>query len=649
MRSHPVRRLALVFLACSVLVGCQSTTVGPTAPPDAGEPTSPVPPDDPAADEGIYRVALSEPSTTDNPWAIHDVEASAWNFIVQPPDPVLYTYDGPGHTFVPLLAAVADPPDPIPAGDRWSVTVPLRTDIWWSDGEPVDAHDLVFTFDTVRRLRMAGNYPHLWPVASEDDPVTEENEFNAGLVTVEALDDRTVRYVFNIEPGITMWPYSIGIAPLFPEHYWAPIAAEADEAADLYAVSGVGAPHAGGFVIEEWQSSAFWRNVAESDFWDRGARYVYYSNGSIEYTARSGYRGEYAGEPNGEVIADVVSGPFVSEVLYSIYTDKATAMLALEKGDVDYLWAPVGLERGLAETALNNPDLDVAINPQNGFRYLAFNMRRFPMSEREFRLSIACRIDKQFMAETVLGGATIALDTLVPPGYAYWFNEEAVAPCAGLTEQGRFEEAVRILADAGWTWEVEPRWDEGNRDVSPEGRGLRSPDGRLVEELELLAPGPGYDALRATYALFIEEWATEVGIPVRAEPTGFSIIVDKVFSPDADYDMYILGWGVEPVPSHVFDFFASDQDSTSGGFNTPGYSNPAFDVLADEWNRTRDLERARTLVKEAEAILAADQPYVVLFTTPVVEAFRRNVEYPFTEGMGGITWFLGFPTSVHLR
>ena len=200
------------------------------------------------------------------------------------------------------------------------------------------------------------------------------------------------------------------------------------------------------------------------------------------------------------------------------------------------------------------------------------------MSETSFRQALACLIDKDFMANTVLGGTAISINSLVPPGNAYWYNPNLTAPCAEQSTQERVASAVQILKDAGWTWDVEPAWDEGNRDVIPKGEGLRGPGGEVIEPLTLLAPGPGYDPMRATYSLFIEEWATDLGIPLAAEPTGFSVIVDKVFPP-ADplgWDMYILGWGLTPFPDHVFDFFRSSADSALGGYNTPGYSNPAF-------------------------------------------------------------------------
>jgi len=47
-----------------------------------------------------------------------------------------------------------------------------------------------------------------------------------------------------------------------------------------------------------------------------------------------------------------------------------------------------------------------------------------------------------------------------------------------------------------------------------------------------------------------------------------------------------------------------------------------------------------------EAILFDDMPYLVLVTTPVLEVYRSNVEFPFTDTLDGIQDLSGLPTSV---
>jgi peptide/nickel transport system substrate-binding protein len=599
--------------------------------------------EEPAMDEEMpmgatYRLGIFSAPTTDNPWAALDTEADIWNSYVIPGQISLYTYQGPTYTVVPALAADASPPQVEADGDGYSVTVNLRSGVTWSDGSPITAHDAVFTFNTIAKYNgLGGNFPSIWPLARDDDPATEDDESSQGVSSVEALDDQTVKISFNFEPGLAIWPLSVGLASIFQQAFWGPIVDGSDDPETLYAASGLGAPNASGFNSTEWEPGAFWRNVALGDYWDAGSQYTVYSSGAVEYTS-DGVTENWGGEPGGDVVADYTEGPFVSESIYSIYTDQNAAVLALTEGEVDFLLNPLGLQSGLRNEILAAPNLEVAVNEQNGFRYLAYNTRKFPMSETAFRQALACLIDKDFMANTVLGGTAISINSLVPPGNAYWYNPNLTALCAGQSTQERVASAVQMLKDAGWTWDVEPAWDEGNRDVIPKGEGLRGPGGESIDPLTLLAPGPGYDPMRATYSLFIEEWATDLGIPLSADPTGFSVIVDKVFPP-ADplgFDMYILGWGLTPFPDHVFDFFRSSADSALGGFNTPGYSNPAFDELADQFDRAKTLAEARDLIHQADAIVAEDLPYVVLFTTPLIEAYSNQLAFPYTTILDGL-------------
>jgi ABC-type transport system substrate-binding protein len=660
------RWLALFLVMALVAAACSSETTDTTAADTGGDSgttdttaadgTATTEPSTPSAEGFTYSVAIFSDPTTDNPWAALDTENDVWTNYVNPDMGALYAYQGPTYTLIPLLAADDSPPAIVADGDAYSVTVNLRDDVLWSDGEQMNADDVVFTFETVKKYGgLGGNIPNQWPLATdpvEDDPATEEDETapaGNGILSVEALDPQTVKITFNFEAGLAVWPFQTGTGSIFPEHFWGPIVDENDTFEGMYSASGLGAPTAQGFVSAEREPGAFWRNDAIADYWDKGSQYTVYDTGAVEYTNASGVTETYGGEASGEVLSDYTEGPFASETVFSLYSDQNSAVLALTDGEVDFLLNSLGLQRGLQNLVLSEPDLNVIVNEQNGFRYLAYNTRKFPMNELSFRQALACRIDKEFMANTVLGGAAIAANSLVPPGNSFWANPDIVPICDGLNEVERFEASKAFLVDAGWTWDVEPLWNEDNLDVLPKGEGLRGPDGTAIPALELLAPGPGYDPLRATYSLFIEEWAGDLGIPLTAEPTGFSVIVDAVFAVDEaalEWDMYILGWGLTPFPDHVFDFFTTDADSADGGFNTPGYSNPDFDALAAEFKAAKTLEEARELIFQGDAIINEDLPYVVLFTTPIIEAYRNTVEFPFTTVLDGLQSFSGLAGAV---
>ena len=593
-----------------------------------------------------YKLAVFSDPTTDNPWAFIDTEADVWNqYVLAPAIPSLYGSAFPSYTVVPGLAADVEPPLGAASGDNWVIEVNVRQGLVWSDGSPITANDVAFTFNAVKDLQMGGNWFSTLPLAKPDDPATEENEGAEGLISVEAIDDYTVRYTWSSQPGLAQWQFGAAQAAIFSEAFWGSHVAAAGDAGELYAVSGQGAPSGGSMVFDQREPGAFARTVANPNPNDQGAQNTSYSTGGAAFAGDVSWE---VGDTSGDVTAQWTEGPYAGDAIYSVYDTQDAAVLALRDGEVDFLLNPLGLQRGLQSTVLEAGDLDVIANSSNGFRYLAFNTRRFPGSDVAFRQAMACMIDKEFMATNVLQGVAIPLNSLVPPGNAFWANPDLDAWCAGQSQEERVSSAKQILKDAGWTWTTEPEWNADNRDVIPKGEGLTGPDGTPVGELELLAPGPGYDPLRATYSLFIADWATDLGIPLRAEPTGFTVIVDKVFGP-VDWDMYILGWGLTIFPDHVADFFDSRADSaTAGGFNIPGYSNPAFDEKADTLKAETDLNKAAAIVREMDAIIAQEVPYVVLFTTPVLETYRNTLEFPSTVTLDGLQNFLALPGAVNL-
>jgi ABC-type transport system substrate-binding protein len=149
--------------------------------------------------------------------------------------------------------------------------------------------------------------------------------------------------------------------------------------------------------------------------------------------------------------------------------------------------------------------------------------------------------------------------------------------------------------------------------------------------MTLLAPSAGYDPLRATAGVYIEQWMNQLGMITEANLTNFNNILDVVFG-GGEWDMYILGWGVTAFPDYACDFFY-----TGAGFNTPNYSNPDFDAMCDEFYAETDLETAKSQNDAIQEVLATELPYIYLFTTPMWDAWdNTRIMFPFTDVNDGI-------------
>jgi ABC-type transport system substrate-binding protein len=328
-------------------------------------------------------------------------------------------------------------------------------------------------------------------------------------------------------------------------------------------------------------------------------------------------------------------------VRYTVY-DQAAALEALQEGEVDFAINPNGWGLDLEQRLADDPDITVVSNPSNGFRYLAFNFDQPPMDDLVLRQAIDCVIDKEFLTQDVMQGQAIPVHTVVPEGNGFWHNPDVTRLCADLSAEERIEWAVEQLREAGYSWDVEPAWDERRGGGVVWGEGLRLPDGDVFPQVTLLVPDSGSDPLRGTVLVHIEEWIAQLGIPVQTEAVPADEMLATVLEGDG-WHMYALAWSLGGIfPDYVCDLFFPDKE-----FNTTGYASEDFETACDAFYDATDLETAQDLVFELQELLATDLPYICLFTTPIVDAYRSDtVAFPYTEVLGGLSGSYGMPSEA---
>ena len=76
----------------------------------------------------------------------------------------------------------------------WTVTI--RDDVSFTDGEPLTADDVAFTYNTVKDASSVSDFTM--------------------LDYAEAADDRTV--VFHMNRPFSIWPYTMAVTGIVPEH-----------------------------------------------------------------------------------------------------------------------------------------------------------------------------------------------------------------------------------------------------------------------------------------------------------------------------------------------------------------------------------------------------------------------------------------------
>jgi ABC-type transport system substrate-binding protein len=596
----------------------------------------------------VVRMAILSDMTTMNFWSAYGpINSSMWNYVViNPYYPTAYnTATAHRWDYVPALAS--DMPSELEQeGDFWVSTVPLRDDAMWSDGNKITAHDWAWTADVALGLNLQGNWLNYDPDY---------------LDHIEAVDDFTAKLYYHTKPGMAVHEYGTLGAPWMSKAFWAdkvdPLVArmekegadldkESDEyltlqneiVQELETLDPTGEPSGGSWVFGQWEQGAFVENVRNTNYLDYMREVTEYVGGGYK-EVQNGVEWS-SGDTSAEIQTQYTEGPWFDTALYTLYNTDA-AILALDAGEVDFVITPNGLSQGQVAQLQPNPNISISQNAANGFRYLSFNFNVPALREKALRQASACMIDKQFLAQSVLQGSVIPVNTIVPEANAFWYNADVPLFCEGMSTQERMGEAVRILKEAGYTWDTEPYWREDRGGSVEWGVGLKGPDGQYLPTLRLLAPTAGYDPMRATAGVYIEQWMNQLGIPVEAELTNFNRILEVRAS--GDWDMYILGWGLSSFPDYMCRFL-----QPGAGWNFGAYDSLEFDAVCNQLLAETDRDAARELAFAGQEILAEDLPYIYLFTTPMFDAWNNSsVSYPFTDVLDGIgSGYYGLPDYV---
>jgi peptide/nickel transport system substrate-binding protein len=532
-----------------------------------------------------YRVGLLSGVTTANYWEYVGEQPTAWNvYVLGPTKPALFAIDPVSNALIPEAARSAPLP---PTWDRegWRVRVDIGDDLSWSDGRPVTAADVAYTFETVRRLGLGGGWADSYPEEIED---------------VVAESPTELRIEFSSRPGLGIWPHGIGLAPIMPGHVWATQTEDIDTAADLYGLDSDGDVSGGPLQI-----------VAITDT-------------RIETVANPGYPEDG-----------------IPDVVYSIFGDEASAIEALKTGAIDTVLDPNGLSDEGANALAGTPGVAIQRSPANSVRYLGFNLTRDPMSKAQFRQSLALLLDRGWATETLVPDAAAAY-TMLSSANVSWFDEGEAASISdpyAQTLEVRVPAAISGLQGVGYAWETPPAVVDGS--LIP-GVGLTI-DGQPPAPLTILTPGDEYDPARPDYTSRIESTLEALGFDVRPVVTDFDTVVDLAFTVDESgarqYDMYVLGWtlGSPALPDYHRWLFAGD-----GVANSTGYASPEFEASLARFERAAALDEAKDALWGMEQALAHDLPYLVLYHPSLIEGYRADrVRFEEHEVLGGIQGRLG--------
>ncbi|GGV40931.1 ABC transporter substrate-binding protein [Actinomadura cremea] len=371
-----------------------------------------------AGDAGVLNMYLYQKPKTFSPLAPNNgPDQLVMSFIFDS----LYGADA-SYRLTPRLAEAA----PEISEDAKTITVKLRPGLKWSDGKPLTAKDVVFTYtalaDPETGSAQAGKFAVIEGAKELADGKADSLE---GLT---AVDDTTVK-ITTSRPAAGL-PGLIGNTPIIPEHVLGQVPEE-------------GLGDNGFFTKPTVASGAF--------------TFVQYKTDQyVELAANPNYR-----EPVS--IKKVYLKPVTSDV--------ATAQLGTGEMDLVQV-APTDLP---TVKAMDGVEVVTAKSP--GFNRIAINQSQDRFKDVKVRQAMLHAIDRKGLVNKVLGGAGTVVDSsfygeLAPAGERYPYDPA---------------KAKSLLAEAGWdaSKPVKLLWVPGQRDRDTAATVIQSQLGAVGMEVEL--------------------------------------------------------------------------------------------------------------------------------------------------------------------
>jgi len=280
---------------------------------------------------------------------------------------------------------------PTHSADYKTWTFKIRQGVKWSDGVPLTARDVAFTYNLI-------NERDLGTFSQELGVPIEHNAF-------EAPDDTTLIWHMqerSLTPEHPPW------IPILPEHIWGKYMSDQYDNRDIHEVPNVPAVGSGPFVLTEWQQGRYWKMEANKQYWG--------------------------------------GAPQIDEVVFRVYDTPEGLKLALLGGEVD---AVDGLPPTVFQTLENQPNITTNVASPRYWGNLAFNFEGTAdpsLHNENVRLAIAHSIDKQAIVDRVFLGYGSVGTTIINPVSTRWHWEPPKDQVIGYEPR----EAERLLDQAGY-------------------------------------------------------------------------------------------------------------------------------------------------------------------------------------------------------
>ena len=275
------------------------------------------------------------------------------------------------------------------------VTVELKKNMRWHDGEPVTVDDVIFSFDAI----MIGEAPMYKPFVDK-------------IAGIQKLAENQIRFSLH-EPWAAFETACLAKVNIIPKHIWSPI-------------------------IEKLKNQP---ENAESYQEDRPV-----GSGPFKFVAW---------KPSEEVILERnpehFAAPQAEKWILRIIPNVESALGQLRTGEINFLTEWEGDATILEQAVQNSEEIAMVVSVEAGFRFFALNLRRAPMDDPVFRKALAHALPKEAIIKNIFKGFAVPANSYISPALGFWRHDD-------LPEyEFDIERAKAVLQAGGYRWDERNR------------------------------------------------------------------------------------------------------------------------------------------------------------------------------------------------
>lgn len=279
--------------------------------------------------------------------------------------------------------------------DPTTIDVTLRSGMRFHDGTPVTADDVIFSF-----------------TAPKGDKVPMYKPFVASIKNIEKVNATTLRFTLE-KPSAAFLTSTLGKLNIVPQHVWAPmlqsLEGKKENAESLQEKAPVGS---GPFKFVSWT---------------RGQEVVLEANPQ-HWAAPKMRRWILRGVSNVEA-----------------------ALGGLRNGELNFLSSYLGDPAVLIRLSRQDPRITVVASTDIGMQFVAYNERRPPFNDVNFRRALSMVTDRNMIRLVAYKGYGVPADSPVSKALEFWH-----AP--NLPQYGYDVAAAKeVLKKAGYEWDGQGR------------------------------------------------------------------------------------------------------------------------------------------------------------------------------------------------